>query len=188
MISNRRTNDTPDRPGRPHEDGVDSFITENVQTVSRVESGALRRRSAIERLSDAISKGAGTSGSVILHALLFGGWLSVNAQSTGWATFDPFPFGLLTTIVSLEAIFLSLFILISQNRMSRNADQREHLDLQINMLAEQESTATLKLLRRLAEHHGLDLDAFDRENRSLEKKTNIHELIAEIDRQLPRVP
>ena len=69
--------------------------------------------------------------------------------------------------------------------MSRQAERREHLDLQINMLAEQESTATLKLLRRLCEHEGIDLAAFDAETRQLEKKTNVEDLVTQIDRKLP---
>ena len=60
-------------------------------------------------------------------------------------------------IASLEAIFLSIWILISQNQMSRQADRREHLDLQINLLAEQESTATLRVVNRIAEHLGVDV-------------------------------
>ena len=70
--------------------------------------------------------------------------------------FDPYPFSLLTMIVSLEAIFLSIWILISQNQMTRQADRREHLDLQINLLAEQESTATLRAVHGIAHHLGVD--------------------------------
>ena len=91
--------------------------------------------------------------------------------------------GLLTTIVSLEAIFLSLFILTSQNRMSRQAEGREHLDLQINLLAEQESSLTLKLLRRLCERQGIPIEE---EIRELEKRTNIRDLIERIDEQVPK--
>ena len=69
--------------------------------------------------------------------------------------FDPFPYAFLTLVVSLEAIFLSLFILMSQNRAALHADRRAHLDLQINLLAEHESTKTLELLKALCEHHGL---------------------------------
>jgi uncharacterized membrane protein len=69
--------------------------------------------------------------------------------------------------------------------MSRQAERREHLDLQINMLAEQESTATLKLLRCLCEHEGVDLQAFDAEARHLEKRTRVEDLIAEIDHKVP---
>jgi uncharacterized membrane protein len=69
--------------------------------------------------------------------------------------FDPSPFGLLTLGMSLEAIFLTIFVLLSQNRLTRQADRRAHLDLQINLLAEQESTRTVALLQRIADHLGL---------------------------------
>jgi uncharacterized membrane protein len=159
---------------------------DNVRAVSRVEESELRRRSPIEWLADAIARAAASTSSLVVHALFFGGWLLVNTgQPAGMAAFDPFPFGLLTTIVSLEAIFLSLFILVSQNRMSRQAERREHLDLQINLLAEQESTATLKLLRRLCEQQGVDLRSFDAEAQHLERKTSVQDLIDEIDHELP---
>lgn len=132
-----------------------------------------------ERVADVISRAAGSTASLLVHATFFAGWLLANIHVIpGLPAFDPFPFGLLTTIVSLEAIFLALFILISQQRMSRQAERREHL-------AEQEGTATLRLLRRLCEHAGVDLEAFDLEMRDLEKTTNVQALIAELDRKLP---
>jgi uncharacterized membrane protein len=169
----------------PRDDsGTDPAIAENVRVVSRFEHGGLQERSLLERLADAVAGAAGSSWSLLAHGVLFSAWLLVNAR---WIphlpAFDPPPFGLLTTIVSLEAIFLSLFILTSQNRMSRQAERREHLDLQINLLAEQESSLTLKLLRRLCERQGIPIDE---ETRELEKKTNIRELIDRIDEHVPK--
>jgi uncharacterized membrane protein len=148
--------------------------SKNVRTVARVEREALHRRSVIERLSDAIARAAGSSTSLLVYVLFFTGWLLLNAGSIPrLAAFDPFPFGLLTPIVSLEAIFLSSFILISQKRMSRQVERREHLDLQISLLAEQESTVTLRLLRRLCERVGVDVQAFDQEMRDLAKSIGL---------------
>jgi uncharacterized membrane protein len=162
----------------------DPAIAENVRVVSRFEQGGLQERSVLERLADAVAGAAGSSWSLLAHGVLFSAWLLVNAR---WIpdlpAFDPPPFGLLTTIVSLEAIFLSLFILTSQNRMSRQAERREHLDLQINLLAEQESSLTLKLLRRLCERQGIPIEE---EARQLEKKTNIRNLVERIDEHVPR--
>jgi uncharacterized membrane protein len=70
--------------------------------------------------------------------------------------FDPFPFSFLTLVVSLEAIFLSVFVLMSQNRMTRQADKRAHLDLQIYLLAEQELTTILHMLRGLCKKHNVE--------------------------------
>jgi Protein of unknown function (DUF1003) len=71
---------------------------------------------------------------------------------SGWRPIDPFPFSFLTLVVSLEAIFLSIFVLVSQNNLTRQSERRAHLDLQINLLAEQESTKTVALLERIAAH------------------------------------
>lgn len=81
---------------------------------------------------------------------LFGIWVVINALP-GVSHFDPFPFTFLTLVVSLEAIFLSSFILISQNLETRVSERRNNLDLQINLLTEQENTKMLKLLERIAQ-------------------------------------
>jgi uncharacterized membrane protein len=87
-------------------------------------------------------------------------------------------------VTSLEAIFLSLFILTSQNRASAQADQRSHLDLQINLLAEAESTATLRMLRALCAHQGLDV-AQDLEVTELLRTTEPKKLLEELQTHLP---
>src|SRR6185295_17218326 len=99
-------------------------------------------------------------------------------------TFDPFPFPLLTMIVSLESIFLSLFILMSQNRTGLQADQRNHLDLQINLLAEDENTKILQMLQALCEHHQLPIGS-DPEITAMAKRTEVKEVFSELKDNLP---
>lgn len=112
-------------------------------------------------------------------------WIAWNcAPITGIPRFDPFPFPALTTIVSLESIFLSLFILASQNRATRRADERAHLDLQVNLLAEREATKMLQLLRALCIHQGLDEDS-DAELTQLLQQTEPATIARELERQLP---
>jgi uncharacterized membrane protein len=97
----------------------------------------------------------------------------------GLKPFDPYPFGLLTMIVSLEAIFLSTFVLISQNRMQAAADERADLDLQINLLAEHEVTRLIKLVDAIASKLEVttDCDAEINElERDIEPETILHEL------------
>ena len=93
--------------------------------------------------------------------------------------FDPFPFPFLTLLVSLEAIFLSMFVLMSQNRMSRQADKRAHLDLQIDLLAEQELTTILRMLRALAA--GREGTIPNEQMREQLKDTDIHSLASMLD-------
>ena len=97
----------------------------------------------------------------------------------------PYPFSFLTLIVSLEAIILSLFVLISQNRMSREADRRAHRDLQVNLLAEQENTKALEMLHRIAQQLGLEIPRED-EVHGLIEKTDIDRLASELDERLPK--
>jgi uncharacterized membrane protein len=98
--------------------------------------------------------------------------------------FDAFPFPLLTMIVSLESIFLSLFIIMSQNRSSVLAEQRNHLDLQINLLAEDENTKMMQMLQALCAHHGLAISK-DPEVLAFAKQTELEDVLAELKENLP---
>jgi uncharacterized membrane protein len=122
----------------------------NIRAVSALEHSALAQRSMGERWADRVAATAGRVWFAMVHVGLFLGWMILNSGILSPAlVFDPYPFQLLTLVTSLEAIFLSLFILTSQNRATSQADQRSHLDLQINLLAEAESTAALKILQAL---------------------------------------
>ena len=118
------------------------------------------RRRTSERFADWLTYEFGTLNFLLLNAAFFLVWIGLNL---GWIpaieVFDPFPFGLLTMIVSLEAIFLSIVVLICQNRAARVADLREEIDLQINLMAEREVTKVLTLLVGLLEKNGIDVSA-----------------------------
>jgi len=92
---------------------------------------------------------------VWVHIFWFGGWVLINLLP-GIKHIDPFPFNFLTLVVSLEAIFLSTFILISQNHDMRISERRNHLDLQINLLSEQENTKMITMLQAIGEKVGAD--------------------------------
>jgi uncharacterized membrane protein len=123
-------------------------ITSNVLKVAEMEAKAKEKRTLGEKIAAHVANFCGSMSFVYLHIIWFAGWIVVNTM-TPYA-FDLFPFTFLTLVVSLEAIFLSTFILISQNHETRLTERRNHLDLQINMLAEQESTKTLDLVRLIA--------------------------------------
>jgi uncharacterized membrane protein len=105
----------------------------------------------------------------------------LNTGKLGVAPFDPFPYGLLTMVVSLEAIFLSTFVLISQNRMSEEAEKRADLNLQIALLTEHEVTLMLKILDRIEGKLGVDRD-HDEDLQDLEMETKPEDVLAEIAR------
>lgn len=133
-------------------------IRQNIEAIARLEGDYSRNRSTVDKIADGIGTFAGSLKFVLIHAVVFGAWILGNLQLIpGFRTFDPFPFMLLSMVVSLEAIFLSTFVLIKQNRMSRRADQRAQLDLQINLLAEQEMTVMLQMLKNISKHLGVEL-------------------------------
>lgn len=114
------------------------------------------QRTRSEKLADFLTQNLGTVGFFILNAIWFLVWMLVNTELIPWVPiFDPFPYGLLTMIVSLEAIFLSIIVLISQNRNSKIDELREEIDLQINVRAEEEITRILIMLDQISDKMGL---------------------------------
>ena len=152
-------------------------VEENVEAIKAWELETLHSRSRIEQISDWVA-GTAASGPVLLaHVLCFAGWIVVNA---GWVPpvrpFDPFPFPFLTISVALEAIFLALFVLASQNRLTRQSERRSHLNLQIDLLTEREMTAVLRLLRDIASHLDVKTSVTGEQLRELVKKTDVQKL------------
>ena len=158
----------------------------NVSAVARLERQHLLERSWTDRVSDALTRATGSTPFVVLHALFFAGWILVNTGSVpAVAPFDPYPFSFLTLVVSLEAIFLSVFVLMSQNRMTRVAEQRARLDLQIDLLAERELTALLHMVRGLCQKQGICDGELESELRDLLKDTDVKALASDLDREMP---
>jgi uncharacterized membrane protein len=155
-----------------------SAVEENVQAIKRWERAILHARSKADYVSDWIAATAGSGPVLVLHVLWFGIWVLVNAGFVpSIRPFDPFPFPFLTLAVSLEAIFLALFVLASQNRLSRQADKRSHLDLQIDLLAEREMTAVLQLLQDIASHLRVQTSLTPEQLRDLMQKTDLRRLM-----------
>ena len=110
----------------------------NIATVVKLEEQFLKERNAVERLGDAIGAFAGSMSFVVLHVLFFATWFIINSKVIpGVFAFDPYPFILLSMVVSVEAVLLSTFVLMKQNRESKRAEHRQQLTLQIDLLAEQ---------------------------------------------------
>ncbi len=122
--------------------------------VANLAFGAIKaqhaaHRSLLERFVDKLNEIASSTAFLVIHVLAFTTWLLWNTGHLGITPIDPFPFGLMTTIVSLEAIFLSIFVLMAQQRESAIAELREELGLQVNLRVEQEVTKTLQLVAGL---------------------------------------
>jgi uncharacterized membrane protein len=156
-----------------------------IEAVAQIEHASREGRSRIDHCASTITGIAGTTHSIVLHLIWFVTWLLINLHALpGIEPFDPFPFNLLTTCVSLEAIFLTLFVLISQNRMSQEADKRAQLDLQVNLLAEKETTVILRMLKDISEHLGVR-GSSTKELGDLLKETNLDELAGKLEQALP---
>jgi uncharacterized membrane protein len=106
-------------------------------------------RSQIEVIADGLTKVAASTPFLMFHGLWFAAWIVINTGLVGLKPFDPFPFGLLTLVVSLEAIFLSIFVLMAQSRESTVEELREEVSLQVVLRMEEEVTKTLQLVAGL---------------------------------------
>src|SRR3954468_16397005 len=155
------------------------LIRSNIERIRRLEQWSKGRRTFSDRIAEKVAHFCGHMGFVWLHGAMFAAWVAWNTLP-GLAHFDPYPFTFLTLCVSLEAIFLSAFILISQNQELRLSERRTHLDLQINLLAEQENTKMLQLLDRMARKMGL-YEEDDPEIAVLEQATRPEPLARQIE-------
>ena len=174
------TFDALDTGGGPAED---RFERRRRRIVANKAFGALKAKHASERtaitaFADRLNDVAASTVFLVFHGVWFVLWITWNVGLLGLEPFDPFPFGLLTMVVSLEAIFLSIFVLMAQKRESAIAELREELSLQVNLRIEEEVTKTLQLVAGLYTRLGhqvaqdpellamiqpLDVDALERE-------------------------
>jgi uncharacterized membrane protein len=134
-------------------------VHRNIRALIEVRRQFERRRSRQDRIVDAITAFTGSIWFIYLHLLFFGGWILINlGVLPGLKPFDPFPFVMLAMIASVEAIFLSTFVLITQNRMAQVAERRAELDLQISLLSEHEVTRLLSMVDAIGEHLGVHFE------------------------------
>src|SRR5581483_10152410 len=129
----------------------------NIESIMLLEQEYRRQRSRTDRLGEKVSRIVGSIAFISAHICAIIAWILANTgMIPGVTPFDPFPFSFLAFLVSVEAIFLSAFVLMNQNRQSRQEDHWAHLNLQIGLLAEQETTKVLQMLRSISAHLGLD--------------------------------
>lgn len=160
---------------------LSNVVERNIRTIVRLRLQAARARGMQDRLADFITEASGRMIFAYVHVVWFGLWFVVNSGWVGIRPFDPFPYGLLTMIVSLEAIFLATFVLISQNRMSAESEHRADLALHIGLLTEHELTRVLQMLDAIQEKMGVTNDD-NSELADLEMETRPEDVLAEIVR------
>ena len=142
------------------------------RVIRSIKAKSDAKRTFAERSTDRLTRIFGSFPFFAANALWFGLWLSINlGWMPGIQPFDPFPFNLLTTVVSLEAIALSIIVLASQNRVARLYDVREEMDLQVDIITEQELTKIMELVVKLAEKQGI----------AVAHDTVLHEMLKPMD-------
>lgn len=154
------------------------------ELVTSIKARADEKKSLSEHLADRATSFFGSIVFLVLNLIVFIVWLVLNSNLVpGLAAFDPFPFVALTTIVSLEAIILAVFVLISQNRASRVADLRKEINLQLTIIDKEETTKILSILAILLDKSGIDVSA-DKELQAMTEHTDTEKLEKAIEKQL----
>ena len=171
---------TAQRPPYHGARSVEELTRANVETIARLEEASQKERSRVDRFVDAVTQFCGHIVFVYFHAILCAGWIAINTLLPKSFHFDTYPFEFLTFSVSLEAIFLSAFILISQNRSSQLDERRNQLELQIALLSEQENTKILQMLDAIAHKVGASVQG-DPDIEVLEAATRPEMLIEQIE-------
>lgn len=155
---------------------IEQATKKNVAVIARMQQAAARSRTLGEKIADLAAKWVGSWTFLIIQSVALLLWMGLNVSEL--ASWDPYPFILLNLVLSFQAAFATPIILMSENRQAKLSERRNHLDLQINMLAEQENTTQLRLLQLLCEKAGIQLD--EKELRVLEGRTKPDSIIRQI--------
>ncbi len=159
---------------------VDELTRANVETIARMERAADTHRTLGERVADGFATVVGSWTCIIIQSVLLAGWIALNVLA--WVRhWDPYPFILLNLALSFQAAYTGPIVMMSQNRQAKLDDRRNHLDLQINLLAEQENTEMLRLLRRICEKIGVEVED-EKSLQALERQTKPEKVVREIER------
>lgn len=167
------------RQGAATTGSADDLMQRNVELICKLEESAKQERTRTDFVAEGIANFCGSMTFVWVHVIWFGGWIVINLLPR-LPHVDPFPFTFLTLVVSLEAIFLSTFILISQNHDTKISERRNHLDLQINLLSEQENTKMITMLQAIAAKVGAEVNE-DPHLQALSEETEPEKLVRQIE-------
>ena len=160
--------------------GIRQHYQRRLKAVQSLQARHNQKRSLLQRITDKLVSWSGTVLFLFANIILFLIWILWN---TSLKSFDPFPFVLLTTIVSLEAIILAILVLVSQNRQSKIADLRQEIDMQVNLVTEEEITNLLKLVAGLYSALKIEIGQ-DSELKEMLKPTNWDSLEERLEKEL----
>ena len=165
-------------PQKPNSSKAAAEVSrENVQTIAQIQKEAERERTSGEKVADGFARAVGSWPFIIIQSGILAAWVTANVMRLV-KPWDPYPFILLNLALSFQAAYASPIIMMSQNRQARLSDERNHLALQVALLAEQEDTHTLRLLRKICER--LEIPVNEIEEKILEEATDPKTLIRQI--------
>jgi len=160
-------------------DSIHNLTHRNVETIAQIERVVERRRKGAERLASTVAALIGSWWFILTQSAIVVIWAALNCITT-FTHWDPYPFVLLNLLLSIQVAFTSPIIIMSQNRQARVSDSRNHLNLQISLLSEQENTEMLKLLRLLCEKAGVELGGTASPHRTLEQSIEPEDVFRQI--------
>lgn len=164
---------------------ISETVKRNIDSIAEIEQEFLRQRSTVACISDRIANIAASPFFIMGHLVWFANWILINTFGCfGIVPFDPYPFCFLALCISSEAALLSMFVLMSQQRQARQADQWAHAGLQVSMLSEQETTKMLQMLQSICNHLGLKKVVQDRELKEMVKETPFMAIMQELEKAL----
>ena len=162
---------------------LSNVIQRNIRKIIQVRLKAAREQSLQDRIANGMTSFSGSMTFFYVHIVWFLVWFLLNTGHLGIAPFDPYPYGFLTMVVSLEAIFLATFVLISQNLLAKEAERLTDLGLHTGLLTEHELTRVLQMLRAIQNKIGISNDKDSNlADADLEMETKPEDVLAEIER------
>ncbi len=165
---------------------IEELTRRNVAIIAEMEKAAAHVQMRGDRLADLLAALVGSWTFIIAQSVILLVWIILNI--TAWIKhWDPYPFILLNLALSLQSAYAAPILMISQNRQAKLSDRRNHLDLQINMLAEQETTEILRILRLLCEHSGVRIGK-SANGRAFEEETRPAEIVRQIQGEIEDHP
>src|SRR5438270_9769635 len=165
--------------------GGPNAMQSNIRAVAEMQERLEERRGWVDRLADVIANFSGSMGFVLVHVGWIVGWFLWNTGVIpGVKKFDPYPFILLAMIVSVEGVLLSTFVLMKQNRMQRKSDARDHVNLQIDLLAEEVVTKSVSLVGAQLRKMEISEADTDPEREEMAESTSVDTLAGDVQKEL----
>jgi uncharacterized membrane protein len=160
-------------------------VLEEVESVASIRARAEKRLDRHQRMMEVLTAALGRPRTVYVTLAMVAGWVAFNVVSPkllGWQKIDPPPFFWLQGMVALSALLMTIMVLITANRQTRNAEERSHLDLQVNLLAEHKVAKLIALVEELRRDLPMVRDRIDREADAMQKAVNPHAMLAALER------